>query len=122
MSNQAENGQVIVKTEYIVNKRGEIVLMRVNVYVMHCFEEVSVDIKAFLETNAEKCMPIPIGSVTLFAGEVKSTESVRKKFNRVVDLITEARKFTPTLNDVLTAIKDMANGISAKYEEKNNVR
>ncbi len=118
MSNQAENGQVIVKTEYIVNKRGEIVLMRVNVYVMHCFEEVSVDIKAFLETNAEKCMPIPIGSVTLFAGEVKSTESVRKKFNRVVDLITEARKFTPTLNDVLTAIKDMANGISAKYDEK----
>ncbi len=46
MSNQAENGQVIVKTEYIVNKRGEIVLMRVNVYVMHCFEEVSVDIKS----------------------------------------------------------------------------
>jgi hypothetical protein len=118
MSEQTKNGQVIVKTEYIVNKRGEIVSMRVNVYVTHCFEEVSVDIKAFLETNAEKCMPIPIGSVTLFAGEIKSTENVKKKFNKIVDLITEARKFTPTLNDILTAVKDMADGIKAIYEEK----
>ncbi len=118
MSNQAENGQVIVKTEYIVNKRGEIVLMRVNVYVMHCFEEVSVDIKAFLETNAEKCMPVPFGSVTLFAGEVKSVEAVKKKFNKIVDLITEARKFDTTLNDILSAVKDMAEGIKAKYDEK----
>jgi hypothetical protein len=49
---------------------------------------------------------------------VRSTESIKKKFNRVVDLISEARKFTPTLNDVLTAVKDMAEGIKAKYEEK----
>jgi hypothetical protein len=118
MSEQTKDGQIIVKTEYIVNKRGEIVSMRVNVYVTHCFEEVSVDIKAFLETNAEKCMLIPIGSVVLFAGEARSTESVKKKFNRIVDLITEARKFTPTLNDILTAIKDMADGIKAKYDEK----
>jgi hypothetical protein len=116
--NEQTKEQTIVKTEYIVNKRNEVVAIRVNVYVTHCFEEVSVDIKAFLETNAEKCMPIPIGSVTLFAGEVKSTEAVRKKFNKIVDLITEARKFTPMLNDILTAVKDMANGISAKYEEK----
>jgi len=118
MSEQTKDGQIIVKTEYIVNKRGEIVSMRVNVYVTHCFEEVSVDIKAFLETNAEKCMPIPIGSVTLFAREIRSTEAVKKKFNKIVDLITEARKFTPTLNDILTAIKDMADGIKAKYDEK----
>jgi len=117
MSEQAKDGQVMIRVEHVVNKRNEVVAMRVNVYVVHCFEEVSVDIKAFLETNAEKCMPIPIGSVTLFAGEVKSAEAVRKKFNKIVDLITEARKFTPTLNDVLTAIRDMANGISAKYEE-----
>jgi len=116
--NEQTKEQTIVKTEYIVNKRNEVVAIRVNVYVTHCFEEVSVDIKAFLETNAEKCMPIPIGSVTLFAGEVKSTEAVRKKFNKIVDLITEARKFDATLNDILTAVKDMANGISAKYEEK----
>ena len=118
MSEQSRNSQVIVRTEYIVNKRNEVVAMRVNVYAMHCFEEVSVDIKAFLETNAEKCMPIPIGSVTLFAGEVKSTEAMRKKFNKIVDLITEARKFDATLNDVLTAIRDMAEGIKAKYDEK----
>ena len=118
VSEQAKDGQIIVKTEYIVNKRNEIVAMRVNVYVMHCFEEVSVDIKAFLETNAEKCMPIPIGSVTLFAGEVKSTEAMRKKFNKIVDLITEARKFDATLNDILTAVKDMVEGIKAKYDEK----
>jgi len=118
MSEQTKDGQVIVKTEYIVNKRNEVVAMRVNVYVTHCFEEVSVDIKAFLETNAEKCMPIPIGSVTLFAGEVKSTEAMRKKFNKIVDLITEARKFDTTLNDILSAIKDMADGIKAKYDEK----
>jgi hypothetical protein len=118
MSEQAKDGQVVVRVEHIVNKRNEIVAMRVNVYVMHCFEEVSVDIKAFLETNAEKCMLIPIGSVVLFAGEARSTESVKKKFNRIVDLITEARKFTPTLNDILTAIKDMTDGIKAKYEER----
>ncbi len=118
MSEQSRNSQVIVRTEYIVNKRNEVVAMRVNVYVTHCFEKVSVDIKAFLETNAEKCMPIPIGSVTLFTGEVKSTEAVKKKFNKIVDLITEARKFDTTLNDILTAIKDMADGIKAKYEEK----
>jgi Asp-tRNA(Asn)/Glu-tRNA(Gln) amidotransferase C subunit len=63
-------------------------------------------------------MPVPFGSVTLFAGEVKSAESVRKKFNKIVDLITEARKFDTTLNDILTAVKDMAEGIKAKYEEK----
>jgi hypothetical protein len=118
MSEQTKDGQIIIKTEYIVNKRNEVVAMRVNVYVTHCFEEVSVDIKAFLETNAEKCMPIPIGSVTLFAGEVKSTEAVKKKFNKIVDLITEARKFDTTLNDILTAVKDMAEGIKAKYDEK----
>jgi len=118
MSEQSRNSQVIVRTEYIVNKRNEVVAMRVNVYVTHCFEEVSVDIKAFLETNAEKCMPIPIGSVTLFAGEVRSAEAMRKKFNKIVDLITEARKFDATLNDVLTAIRDMAEGIKAKYDEK----
>ena len=115
--NEQTKEQTIVKTEYIVNKRNEVVAIRVNVYVTHCFEEVSVDIKAFLETNAEKCMPIPIGSVTLFAGEVKSTEAVRKKFNKIVDLITEARKFDTTLKDILTAVKDMAEGIKAKYEE-----
>jgi len=117
MSEQAKDGQVMIRVEHVVNKRNEIVAIRVNVYAMHCFEEVSVDEKAFYGVNIAKCMPIPIGSVTLFAGEVKSTENVKKKFNRVVDLITEARKFTPTLNDVLTAIRDMANGISAKYEE-----
>ncbi|MCG2865754.1 MAG: hypothetical protein L7H04_07765 [Vulcanisaeta sp.] len=118
MSEQAKDGQVMIRVEHVVNKRNEIVAMRVNVYVVHCFEEVSVDIKAFLETNAEKCMPIPIGSVTLFAGEVKSAESVRKKFNKIVDLITEARKFDTTLNNILSAVKDMAEGIKAKYEEK----
>ena len=118
MSEQAKDGQVVVRVEHIVNKRNEIVAMRVNVYVLHCFGEANVDEKAFYGADIARCMPVPFGSVTLFAGEVKSTESVRKKFNRVVDLITEARKFTPTLNDVLTAIKDMANGISAKYEEK----
>jgi len=100
--NEQTKEQTIVKTEYIVNKRNEVVAIRVNVYAIHCFEEVSVDIKAFLETNAEKCMPIPIGFVTLFAGEVRSTEAVRKKFNKIVDLITEARKFGPTLNDILS--------------------
>jgi hypothetical protein len=118
VSEQAKDGQVVVRVEHIVNKRNEIVAMRVNVYVLHCFGEANVDEKAFYGADIARCMPVPFGSVTLFAGEVKSTESVRKKFNRVVDLITEARKFTPTLNDVLTAIKDMANGISAKYEEK----
>ncbi len=118
VSEQAKDGQVMIRVEHVVNKRNEIVAMRVNVYVVHCFEEVSVDIKAFLETNAEKCMPIPIGSVTLFAGEVKSAESVRKKFNKIVDLITEARKFDTTLNNILSAVKDMAEGIKAKYEEK----
>jgi len=117
-SGQTRDGQIIVKTEYIVNKRNEVVAMRVNVYVTHCFEEVSVDIKAFLETNAEKCMPIPIGSVTLFAGEVKSTEAVKKKFNKIVDLITEAKEFDTTLNNILSAVKDMADGIKAIYEEK----
>jgi len=118
MSEQTKDGQVMIRVEHIVNKRNEVVAMRVNVYAMHCFEEVSVDIKAFLETNAEKCMPIPIGSVTLFAGEVRSAEAMRKKFNKIVDLITEARKFDATLNDVLTAIRDMAEGIKAKYDEK----
>jgi hypothetical protein len=118
VSEQAKDGQVVVRVEHIVNKRNEIVAMRVNVYVLHCFGEANVDEKAFYGADIARCMPVPFGSVTLFAGEVKSTESVRKKFNRVVDLITEARKFTPTLNDVLTAIKDMANGISAKYDEK----
>jgi len=117
MNEQTKDGQVVVRVEHIINKRNEIVAIRVNVYTMHCFEEVSVDIKAFLETNAEKCMPIPIGSVTLFAGETKSTENVKKKFNKIVDLITEARKFDTTLNDILSAIKDMADGIKAKYEE-----
>jgi hypothetical protein len=118
VSEQAKSGQVIVRTEYIVNKRGEIVSMRVNVYVTRCFEEADVDEKAFYGTGVERCMHVPFGSVVLFAGEVRSTESVRKKFNKIVDLITEARKFDQTLNDVLTAIKDMANGISAKYDEK----
>ena len=118
MSEQSRNSQVIVRTEYIVNKRNEVVAMRVNVYVTHCFEEVSVDIKAFLETNAEKCMPVPFGSVTLFAGEVRSTEAMRKKFNKIVDLITEAKEFGPTLNNILSAVKDMADGIKAKYDEK----
>ena len=118
MSEQTKDGQVMIHVEHIINKRNEIVAMRVNVYVVHCFEEVSVDIKAFLETNAEKCMPIPIGSVTLFAGEVKSTEAVKKKFNKIVDLITEAKEFGPTLNNILSAVKDMADGIKAIYEEK----
>ena len=106
MSEQHMDGQVVVKVEHVVNKRNEIVAMRVNVYVLHCFGDVA------------RCMHVPFGSVTLYAGEVKSTESVRKKFNKIVDLITEARKFDQTLNDILSAIKDMANGISAKYDEK----
>ena len=118
MSEKTSDGQVIVRVEHVVNKRNEIVAMRVNVYVLHCFGEADVDEKAFYGTGVEKCMPIPFGSVTLYAGEVKSTESVRKKFNKIVDLITEARKFDQTLNDILSAIRDMANGISAKYDEK----
>jgi len=118
MSEQAKGGQVMIRVEHIINKRNEVVAIRVNVYAIHCFEEVSVDIKAFLETNAEKCMPIPIGFVTLFAGEVRSTEAVRKKFNKIVDLITEAKEFGPTLNNILSAVKDMADGIKAKYDEK----
>ena len=118
MSEQTKDGQVMIRVEHVVNKRNEIIAIRVNVYVLHCFEEVTVDIKAFLETNAEKCMPVPFGSVTLFAGEVRSTEAMRKKFNKIVDLITEARKFGPTLNNILSAVKDMADGIKAKYDEK----
>ena len=114
---QAKDGQVMIRVEHIVNKRNEIVATRVNIYVVHCFGEVEVTEKAFYSTGVEKCMPIPFGSVTLYAGEVKSTESVRKKFNKIVDLITEARKFDQTLNDMLTAIRDMADGIKAKYEE-----
>jgi len=118
MSEQTKDGQVVVKVEHIVNKRNEIVAMRVNVYVMHCFDVADVDEKAFYGVNIAKCMPIPIGSVTLFAGEVKSTENVKKKFNKIVDLITEAKEFGPTLNNILSAVKDMADGIKAIYEEK----
>ena len=118
MSEQTKNGEVIIRTEYVVNKRGEIVSTRVSVYVTRCFEEVEIDIKAFNDANVKKCMPIPFGSVTLFAGEVRSTESVRKKFSKITDLITEARKFDTVLNDMLTAIRDMASGVRAKYEEK----
>jgi len=118
MSEQTKDGQVVVKVEHIVNKRNEIVAIRVNVYAMHCFDVADVDEKAFYGVNIAKCMPIPIGSVTLFAGEAKSTEAVRKKFNKIVDLITEARKFDTTLNDILSAVKDMADGIKATYEEK----
>jgi len=118
MSNQAENGQVMIRVEHIVNKRNEIVAMRVNVYVLHCFGEANVDEKAFYGADIARCMPVPFGSVTLFAGEVKSTEAMRKKFNKIVDLITEARKFDTTLNDILSAVKDMAEGIKAKYDEK----
>jgi len=117
MSEQAKDGQVMIRVEHVVNKRNEIVAIRVNVYVRHCFEEVEVTEKAFYSTGVEKCMPIPFGSVTLYAGEVKSTEAVRKKFNKIVDLITEARKFDTVLNDILSAVKDMASGIKAKYEE-----
>ena len=117
MSEQTKDGQIMIRVEHVVNKRNEIVAMRVNVYVLHCFGEANVDEKAFYGVNIAKCMPIPIGSVTLFAGEVRSAEAMRKKFNKIVDLITEARKFDTTLNDVLTAIKDMAEGIKAKYEE-----
>jgi len=109
--------QITIRTEYVMNKRGEIIAIRVNVFVRHCFEEVEVTEKAFYSTGVEKCMPIPFGSVTLFAGEVKSTEAVKKKFNKIVDLITEARKFDTVLNDILSAVKDMASGIKAKYEE-----
>ena len=117
MSEQAKDGQVMIRVEHVVNKRNEIVATRVNIYVVHCFEEVEVTEKAFYSTGVEKCMPIPFGSVTLYAGEVKSTEAVRKKFNKIVDLITEARKFDTVLNDILSAVKDMASGIKAKYEE-----
>ena len=117
-SGQTRDGQVVIHVEHIINKRNEIVAMRVNVYVLHCFGEADVDEKAFYGADVARCMPVPFGSVTLFAGEVKSTESVRKKFNKIVDLITEARKFDATLNDILTAIKDMAEGIKAKYDEK----
>ena len=115
---QTRDGQVVVKVEHIVNKRNEIVAMRVNVYVMHCFGEANVDEKAFYGADVARCMPVPFGSVTLFAGEVKSTESVKKKFNRVVDLITEAKEFGPTLNNILSAVKDMADGIKAIYDEE----
>jgi len=115
---QAKDGQITIRTEYVVNKRGEIIAIRVNVYARHCFEEVEVTEKAFYGADVARCMAIPFGSITLFMGEVKSTEAVRKKFNRIVDLITEAGKFAPTLNDILTAIKDMASGVRAKYEEK----
>jgi len=118
MSEQTKDGQVVVKVEHIVNKRNEIVAIRVNVYAMHCFDVADVDEKAFYGVNIAKCMPIPIGSVTLFAGEVRSTESVKKKFNKIVDLITEAKEFGPTLNNILSAVKDMADGIKAIYEEK----
>jgi len=33
-------------------------------------------------------------------------------------LITEAKEFGPTLNNILSAVKDMADGIKAIYEEK----
>jgi len=118
MSEQTKDGQVVVKVEHIVNKRNEIVAMRVNVYVMHCFDVADVDEKAFYGADVARCMPVPFGSVTLFAGEVKSTESVKKKFNRVVDLITEAKEFGPTLNNILSAVKDMADGIKAIYDEE----
>jgi len=118
VSEQTRDGQVVVRVEHIVNKRNEIVAMRVNVYVLHCFGDADVDEKAFYGADVARCMPIPFGSVTLFAGEVKSTESVKKKFNKIVDLITEARKFDTVLNDVLSAVKDMANGIKAIYDEK----
>ena len=117
VSEQAKDGQVIVRVEHVVNRRNEIVATRVNIYVVHCFEEVEVTEKAFYSTGVEKCMPIPFGSVVLYTGEVKSTEAVRKKFNKIVDLITEARKFDTVLNDILSAVKDMASGIKAKYEE-----
>jgi len=115
---QTRDGQIIIKTEYIVNKRNEIVAMRVNVYVTHCFDVADVDEKAFYGADVARCMPIPIGSVTLFAGEAKSTENVKKKFSKIVDLITEAKEFGPTLNNILSAVKDMADGIKAIYEEK----
>jgi hypothetical protein len=122
MSKQAKNGNIIVRIEHVANRRGEIVSMRVSVYVTHCFEEAEVTDKvtdkAFYSTEAEKCMPIPFGSVVLYAGEVRSTESVRKKFSKITDMITEARKFDQILNGVLTAVKDMANGVKAIYEEK----
>ena len=117
MSEQTRDGQVMIRVEHVVNKRNEIVATRVNIYVVHCFGEVDVDEKAFYGVNIEKCMPVPFGSVTLFAGEVKSAEAVRKKFNKIVDLITEARKFDTVLNDILSAVKDMASGIKAKYDE-----
>jgi len=117
MSEQTKDGQVMIRVEHIINKRSEVVAIRVNVYVIHCFDVADVDEKAFYGTDVARCMPVPFGSVTLFAGEVKSTEAMRKKFNKIVDLITEARKFDTTLNDVLTAIRDMAEGIKAKYEE-----
>ena len=118
MSEQAKDGQVVVKVEHVVNKRNEIIAIRVNVYVLHCFGEANVDEKAFYGVDVARCMPIPFGSVTLFAGEVKSTEAMRKKFNKIVDLITEAKEFGPTLNNILSAVKDMADGIKAIYDEK----
>jgi len=118
MSEQTKEQTRIVKVEHIVNKRNEIVAIRVNVYAIHCFDVADVDEKAFYGADVARCMPIPIGSVTLFAGEVKSTESVKKKFNKIVDLITEAKEFGPTLNNILSAVKDMADGIKAIYEEK----
>jgi hypothetical protein len=118
MSEQAKDGQVAVRVEHIVNKRNEIVAMRVNVYVLHCFGEADVDEKAFYGADVARCMPVPFGSVTLFAGEVRSTEAVKKKFNKIVDLITEAKEFGPTLNNILSAVKDMTDGIKAIYEER----
>jgi len=118
MSEQAKDGQVMIRVEHVVNKRNEVIAIRVNVYVTHCFDVADVDEKAFYGVNIAKCMPIPIGSVTLFAGEVRSTESIKKKFNKIVDLITEAKEFGPTLNNILSAVKDMADGIKAIYDEE----
>jgi hypothetical protein len=118
VSEQAKDGQVMIRVDHIVNKRNEIVAVRVNVYVVHCFEEVEITEKAFYGADVARCMPIPFGSVTLFAGEVRSTESVKKKFNKIVDLITEAKEFGPTLNNILSAVKDMSDGVKAIYDEK----
>jgi hypothetical protein len=118
MSEQAKDGQVMIRVEHVANKRNEIVAMRVNVYVVHCFGEADMDEKAFYGADVARCMPVPFGSVTLFAGEVKSVEAVKKKFNRIVDLITEAKEFGPTLNNILTAVRDMSDGVKAIYEEK----
>jgi hypothetical protein len=118
MSEQPRDGQVVVRVEHIVNKRNEIVAMRVNVYVLHCFGDADVDEKAFYGADVARCMPVPFGSVTLFAGEVKSVEALKKKFDKIADLIIEAKEFGPMLNNILTATKDMADGIKAKYEEK----